>query len=215
MHHVDTFVVYDDVQFTKKGWIHRNRFQSNGSPRMFTLPLKKDSDYLDIVDRKLAESWKIEKRKLARRIEGAYGKSPHFQETMDTFAACLEYEGSNLFDFVFGSINIIRDSLDVKTRLLVSSEVGVSKKLRGQERVLEFCRTLGATEYVNPIGGYELYDRNTFAQEGVELKFHKIGDVTYDQAQENFVPNLSILDMLMICGVDGVKREIENFEILE
>ena len=212
---VDRFVVYDDIQFTKKGWIHRNRYLNNGSDQMFTLPLKKDSDYLDVVDRRLTDSWDVEKIKLRRRIEGAYDKSPHFHEAMPIFNECIEYEGSNLFDFIFGSIKIIRESLDVGTQLLVSSELGETKHLKGQERVLEICRSLGATEYVNPIGGYELYDRNVFAQEGVELRFHKIGDVAYNQMQRDFLPNLSVLDILMFSGVDGVKKEMGNFEILE
>src|SRR5690554_2832006 len=79
---VDTFVVYDDVEFTKKGWIHRNRYLSNGSDQMFSLPLKKDSDYLDVRDRYLADSWESEKIKLRRKIEGAYKKAPYFSEGM-------------------------------------------------------------------------------------------------------------------------------------
>ena len=214
MGYVDKFVVYDDIQFTKKGWIHRNRYLNNGSDQMFTLPLKKDSDYLDVVDRRLSDSWNIEKNKLKRKVEGAYGKSPHFQEAMAIFNECLDCEENNLFNFILGSIKIIKESLDIGTELLVSSEVGETQHLKGQQRVLEICRSLGANEYVNPIGGYELYDRNDFAQEGVELKFHKIGDVTYNQMQRDFLPNLSVLDILMFSGVGGVKKELGSFEIL-
>lgn len=214
MNCVDIFVVYDDVQFTKKGWIHRNRYLNNGSDKMFTLPIKKDSDYLDIVDRRLSDSWDIEKIKLKRKVEGAYSNSPYFQEAIAIFNECLDYEGANLFDFVFASIKIIKGYLGVNTQLLVSSEVGETKHLKGQQRVLEICRALGATEYVNPIGGYGLYDRNFFAQEGVELRFHKIGDVTYNQMQRGFLPNLSVLDILMFSGVGGVKKEMGNFEVL-
>src|SRR5690554_1369276 len=77
MNCVEKFVVYDDVQFTKKGWIHRNRYLNNGKDQVFTLPLKKDSDYLDVVDRSVSDSWEVEKGKLKRKIEGAYKKAPH------------------------------------------------------------------------------------------------------------------------------------------
>ncbi len=212
---VEKFVVYDDIQFTKKGWIHRNRYLNNGSDQMFTLPLKKDSDYLDVVERSLSDSWEVEKNKLKRKIEGAYKKAPRFYEGMPVFEECLEYKGGNLFDFVLNSIKVIREKLDIGAELMISSEIGDSKHLNGQERVLEICRTLGATEYVNPIGGYELYQRKAFCSQGVELKFHKIGDVMYDQNQKEFLPNLSVLDMLMFVGIDGVKGELTNFELRE
>lgn len=212
---VDTFVVYDDIQFTKKGWIHRNRYLNNGSDQMFTLPIKKDSDYLDVVERSLSDSWGAEKNKLKRKVEGAYKKSPRYGEGMLIFEECLEYKSSNLFDFVFNSIKVIRERLDIGAELMISSEIGDSKHLRGQERVLEICRTLGAAEYINPIGGYELYNRKAFNMQGVGLKFHKIGDVKYDQRQKAFLPNLSVLDMLMFVGVDGIKGELTNFEFKE
>ena len=77
---VDTFVIYDNIQFTKKGWIHRNRFLQNGKDTMFTLPIKKDSDYLDIDQRFLSENFGPECDKLLRKIEGAYKKAPYFND---------------------------------------------------------------------------------------------------------------------------------------
>lgn len=215
MGYVDRFVVYDDIQFTKKGWIHRNRYLNNGSDQMFTLPLKKGSDFLDVAERRLSDSWGDERRKLKRKIEGAYNKKLKFHEAMPIFEACIECQESNLFEFIFGSIKTVSRVLDINTELLVSSELGNSKHLKGQERVLEICKTLGATEYVNPIGGYGLYNQKAFSEQGVDLKFHKIGDVHYDQAQKHYIQNLSVLDMLMFVGVEGVKSELDNFELIE
>ena len=215
MNCVEKFVAYDDVQFTKKGWIHRNRHLNNGKDQVFTLPLKKDSDYLDVVDRSVSDSWEVEKDKLKRKIEGAYKKAPYFRQVMPVFEACIDYQGSNLFDFVFNSIRIVKETLGISTELLVSSEISDSKHLKSQERVLEICRAIEATEYVNPIGGYELYDKRDFEEKGVNLWFHKVGNVTYDQMQNEFFPNLSILDALMFIGVEGVQGELENFELVQ
>lgn len=212
---VDKFVIYDDIQFTKKGWIHRNRYMNNGSDQMFTLPLKKDSDFLDVAERRLSDSWEDEKGKLKRKIEGAYKKSSNFHEAMPIFEACIDSKEVNLFKFIFGSIRTVRQFLDINAELLVSSELGDFKQLKGQERVLEICKTLGATEYVNPIGGYELYNKKVFSERGVDLKFHRIGDVYYDQGKNNYIPNLSVLDMLMFVGVEGVKGQLKNFELIE
>ena len=63
IHSVDEFVIYDNIKYTKKGWINRNKILSAGSPKLFTLPIKKDSDFLNVNERKVSESWIKEKEK--------------------------------------------------------------------------------------------------------------------------------------------------------
>lgn len=212
MNCVDTFVVYDDIQFTKKGWIHRNRFLQSGSDQMFSLPLKKDSDYLDVVQRSLADSWPGEQAKLQRKIAAAYHKAPNLAEGIEILQECLHCPSNNLFEFVAHSIRTVKTRLGIGAELLVSSELGNTREHKGQERVLAICAALGATEYVNPIGGLTLYQPEAFAQQGIQLRFHRIGEVRYPQLQSQFLPNLSVLDMLMFVGVSGVKDELTNFE---
>ncbi|MCU5787478.1 WbqC family protein [Alloalcanivorax marinus] len=213
MNFVDTFVIYDDIQFTKKGWIHRNRYLNNGSDQMFTLPLKKDSDFLDVIERKIADSWGEERNKIRKKIEGAYRKAPHFEEGMMIFNECLDFDDRNLFEFIFHSIRVVKARLAIDTKLAVSSHIGFTNELKGQSRVVEICKLLGASEYVNPIGGQKIYSKHSFKEQGLDLKFHKIRDVQYDQNTEDFIPNLSLLDMLMFVGVEGTKKELSSFEI--
>src|SRR4030042_5533275 len=78
MNAVDEFVIYDNIEFSKKGWINRNRILVNGKDSYITIPLKKDSDYLDVRDRYLAETWSSEKIKMLKRIIGSYRKAPRF-----------------------------------------------------------------------------------------------------------------------------------------
>ncbi len=61
---VDEFVVYDNIEFTKKGWINRNRILVNGKDEYITLPIKKDSDFLHVKDRFLAETWSKDSAKM-------------------------------------------------------------------------------------------------------------------------------------------------------
>jgi hypothetical protein len=215
MNCVDTFVVYDDIQFTKKGWIHRNRFLQNGRDQMFSLPLKKDSDYLDVVQRTLADSWDTEKHKLLRRIAAAYQKAPNVAEGLSVLEQCLQYPDQNLFEFILHSISLLKDRLGIAAELVVSSQLGDTSHFKGQERVLEICRALSATDYINPIGGLDLYQPDVFARHGINLSFHRIGEVRYPQPQPEFLPNLSIVDMLMFVGVSGVKDELDNFEFVQ
>jgi len=76
---VDTFIVYDNIKYTKKGWFNRNRLLQNGADVMFSLPLKSDSDHLDVRDRNLAADFKREK--LLNQFRGAYARAPFFGTT--------------------------------------------------------------------------------------------------------------------------------------
>src|SRR2546428_11706595 len=73
----DLFIVYDNVKYTKKGWINRNRFLLNGKDAVFSIPLKKDSDSRDIRDREISPGFN--KSKLLNQIREAYRRSPHFE----------------------------------------------------------------------------------------------------------------------------------------
>ena len=86
---VDEFIIYDNIQYTKKGWINRNRILVNGKDQLITLSLKKDSDYLDVVNRELSESWDKDKNKILNIIKFSYNKAPYFQKTFELISQCL------------------------------------------------------------------------------------------------------------------------------
>ncbi|MRJ45169.1 hypothetical protein AKL09_09325 [Idiomarina loihiensis] len=213
MNYVDKFVVYDDIQFTKKGWIHRNRYLNNGSDQMLTLPLKKDSDYLDVAERYLSQTWPKEKDKLFRKVEAAYRKAPYFDEGISVFRECLNYPGDNLFEFIFHSIKVIGSYLGIESELLISSEAASTNHLKGERRVIAICNALDASEYVNPIGGKELYAHETFNENDLSLKFHRIDEIVYQQFNSEFISNLSILDVLMFNGIAGTRNLLSRFSL--
>nr|WP_276207519.1 WbqC family protein [Wenzhouxiangella sp. XN201] len=214
MNYVDTFVVYDDIQFTKKGWIHRNRYLNNGKDRFFTLPLKKDSDYLDVRDREISTNWPRDKQKLYNKIKGAYATAPFFNEGMTVFNRCIQCESQNLFTFLLHSIHVIKSVLDITSNIVTSSNIGSTKHLKGQSRVIEICRKVGADEYLNPIGGKELYNREAFEADGIALIFHEVGEVSYKQLNSAYVRNLSIIDTIMFNGINGTKALLPAFRLL-
>jgi WbqC-like protein family len=215
MHNVDVFVVYDDIQYTKKGWINRNRFLLNGQPKSFTLPLKKDSDFRDISERQLSNTFGTDKMKLMGRLEAAYRSAPHFQEGKSLLGDTLSSDEENLFWFIHQSIEKIHTRLRMSSRLVVSSTLGISRKLRGQDRVIATCKVLNATDYVNPIGGIELYDRSTFMAEGIRLHFQQTRPLIYRQYDQEFVPNLSIIDNIMFVGCQGIIDHLSQTNLLE
>lgn len=212
IHAVDCFVVYDNIEFTKKGWIHRNRMLQNGSDEMFSLALAKDSDYLPVVRRHLAQPFQQHHDKLLRKFRGAYQKAPYFAETMPLLEQILRYNSDNLFGFIFNSIQAVCQHLDITTELVVASSVEPAEPLKGKERVKQLCQLLQATEYLNPIGGQALYDKADFAQAGISLHFQRVLPFSYPQFSEPFVPWLSIVDVLMFNSRNDVKRQLSQME---
>ena len=206
---VDEFVIYDNIKYTKKGWINRNRFLSNGSDALFSIPLAKDSDFLDIRERTIADSF--DKARLLNQLAGAYAKSPQFKRVFPVVEEIILSRQTNLFEYVFESVKRVCGYLEIGTRFVVSSTVPVDHGLKGQEKVVALCKASNALTYINPIGGVDLYDRNQFAHEGIALKFLKTGDVQYAQLGEPFVPSLSIIDVMMFNSVEHIRTLLQLY----
>lgn len=205
---VDLFIVYDNIKYTKKGWINRNRMLLNGADVVFSLPLKKDSDFLDVVDRELAADFNREK--LLNQLKGAYSGAPHFSQVMPLIERIVRFEDTNLFRFIHHSIVCICEFLGIKTEIRVASEVDINHGLRSQDKVIAICQSVGADFYLNPIGGVELYSKDSFRDQGIVLKFIKSKSFEYPQFANEFVPWLSIVDVLMFNRVETLQECIRN-----
>jgi len=208
---VDTFVVYDHIKYTKKGWINRNRMLRGAQVATFSLPLAQGSDSLHVCERELAQSF--DRNKLLNQFLEAYRRAPHFDATFAHLQKIIMFESGNLFEYLHHSISMICEHLGVATRLLKSSDVAIDPELRGQDKVLAICKTLGARCYVNPTGGVDLYQQEAFARQDVELRFLRSTLPPYVQGEHPFVPALSIVDVLMFNSVEAVQRMLrEGFE---
>ncbi len=205
MNAVDEFVVYDQIQFTKKGWIHRNRFLSNGSPAYFSLAIKKDSDYKDVVEREISETF--DKAKLLRQLQGSYRNAPHYATVFPVVEQILMHNEPNLFAFLLNSLEVIKDYLSISTPLIVSSSIQADHSLKGKDRVIDIVKTSGGNKYINPIGGVELYDKSEFADQDIELSFIKAEILPYQQSKAEFVPALSILDVMMFNALEEIQEQ--------
>ena len=138
----DLFVVYDNIQYTKKGWINRNRILLNGKDTYITAALRQGSDFLDIRERHLSDDF--DRKALLNRIRGAYLRAPYFEPTMQLVSDSVKEPGANLFDFLAASLRRTCDHIGIGTPMIASSEIEADHSLRGQDRVLDICRALGA-----------------------------------------------------------------------
>lgn len=210
---VDEFVVYDNIEFTKKGWINRNRILVNGQDSFITIPLKKDSDYLDVRDRYLADSWSSERVKMLNRIKESYRKAPQFEAVYALVEKCICFEDANLFNFILNSLNQVKEYLQIRTSIIISSTIPIDHTLKAEKKVVAICKAINADMYVNPIGGIQLYNKDEFKDEGVELHFLKANDFEYKQFSNEFVPWLSIIDIMMFNSKETITKMLTQYSL--
>lgn len=211
---VDTFVIYDDVQFIKNGWINRNRFLVNGQPHTYTFGVKNASTFLPINQREFASNHAYETAKFLKYLRGNYAAAPFFEPVHALVADILAFERSNVAEKITHSLRRIKNYLGLATTLEVASSLNAATDLQAQERVMALCRFLNGTHYINAIGGQELYSREAFAEEGIQLSFLKTAPLSYPQFGAAFVPNLSIIDVMMFNSVEAVRKLLSMYEFV-
>lgn len=201
---VDLFIIYDNIKYTKKGWINRNRMLLNGSDTTFSLPLKKDSDSLDVIDREISADF--DRQKFLNQIQGAYYKAPEFENIFPVVKKIVNYENSNLFQYIYHSVLVICNILDLNTKIITSSEISINHELKGQDKVIALCNSVNGSTYINTAGGIDLYSKEFFNDSGLQLNFIKALPFDYPQLGDKFVPWLSIIDILMFNTVTDIKN---------
>jgi hypothetical protein len=205
---VDTFIVYDNIQYTKKGWINRNRMLRNGEAVLFTLPLQKASDFSHVRDRNLAAGFVPDE--LLNKFTGAYRRAPNFSSVFPMLEDILGHEDTNLFRFLHRSISKLCLYLRITTPIRISSDIAVNHDLTKQEKILAVCRATRATTYVNAIGGVDLYSPADFRASEIDLKFLASKPCEYAQFGHSFVPSLSIVDVLMFNSAETVRAWVSD-----
>lgn len=213
INYADIFVVYDDIQFTKKGWINRNLIPTKSGLFNFTIPCKASGEKSLIVEKIISSEFNRKKflKRLLSELKNSSNRTDNAEELLTHI---VMYEESNLFEYLFHSITDITSHLKVnKDKLLISSSLGDFTHLRSQERVLAMCKTLNASKYVNPISGSHLYQREAFERENIELNMFepyipqvKIQEKTVPVSIIHSIFNLSEKELKAILGKGVVKN---------
>ena len=212
---VDKFVIYDDVAFIKQGWINRNRILINGVDYMFSVPLKDVSSYRLINDTLIhKELFNRFKAKFSKQLEQAYSKLPFFDTVYDLIQQVLNRENKSIGQLAVNSLKSVCHCLSIDTVLIDTSVVYQNNNLQAQSRVLDICKKEDANVYINLSGGVELYQNSVFANNGIELLFIKPKPISYKQLNNEFVPWLSIIDVLMFNSAEEVKAMLNKWEFV-
>lgn len=203
---VDTFVIYDDVNYINKGYINRNSILVNGKSQQFTLEL------IGASQNKLINEIEIGKnsKKLLKTIEMSYKKAPYFETIFSIIEDILNQEEKNLVKVIGYSLQKIA----IDTKFIYSSHIEKDNTLKAQDKILDICNKLEATTYINAIGGKELYSKVMFKDNKIDLNFLDIELIEYKQFKNEFVPYLSIIDILMFNSKDDIKNMLNRYELV-
>lgn len=207
---VDTYVVYDDVNYIKGGWVSRNNILLNGQKHMFTITLNGASPNKLFKEITIKDDFK----KFSRLLESAYKKAPYYSNVVVLLEKIYNFDDKSLGAFMMNSFKVILDYLGIKTQLILSSTLNKDNNLRGKDKVKNICRLLNANTYYNAIGGLELYNKDEFKEAGVDLFFLKSELNQYTQFNNEFVSGLSMIDILMFNSPIEINNMLNSYQLV-
>ena len=210
----DIFISYDDVQYIRRGWINRNRILFNANSKYITFPVNKAPRDTTIDHYFFYENIGKEKKKILSTLRQIYSKAPFFQSVYPLLEDIVKVNENNVARFVENSLKRILDYLDTNVEIRRSSHLSFDKSLKGQDRVIAIVKELGGDRYVNPIGGQDLYSPAEFAANNIDLRFLECKAEPYKQFSNEFVPNLSIIDVLMFNSIEQIRLMLKQFKLV-
>jgi hypothetical protein len=205
----DLFLIYDDVTYVKQGYINRNSIKLTNGTTRFTVPVIGASS-----NRLISElEFSTEVAKVLKTIEQSYSKAPYFASVFPLIHEVLELENRSIASLCQRSYERIFSYLNIEKSFKKTSELRYDRTESAQSRLIELCHQFNADCYINAPGGRKLYAKPDFAEKGIDLRFIDSLSVHYSQGGRDFIPNLSIVDVLMNCSVDEVKWLLTRYEL--
>lgn len=210
---VDKFVILDDVNYINRGWINRNRFLVNGKMQLFTVPLIEASQNKLICEIDIVEDLKW-KEKLLKTIAFSYKKALYYKEVYPLLETIILHEENNLSKYIYNSLLKICGYIGIHTDFEETSMKYKNGHLKAENKIIDICVQEGVDMYINPIGGTELYNKQYFIENKFQLNFIQSNTIEYRQFDTEFVPGLSIIDVLMFNSIDEINTMLTNYKLI-
>lgn len=207
----DIFEIADDYPYIKKGWVNRNRLLYKDTFQYIILPIEKQSSFKLIKNTYLSY---YNPNVILKMLQCTYGKAPFYDQGLELMKNILFFPDKNLSAFILHSIEVICNYLEIQTKILLTSSLEGNSLLKREHRIYDQCARLGADTYINAIGGMELYDFEEFKKRGITLKFLKSKPIEYKQFKHPFVPNLSILDVIMFNSREECIKMLNEYDLI-
>lgn len=210
---VDVFIISDDYNYINRGWVNRNRILQNGNPKYFNIEISHASSNRKINELYISEKI-FNKDKKLMQLRNVYRRAPYFNEGYMLMQKIFDYNNFCLADFLENSIKILCNYLEIHTKFVKSSSIPHNCELKKEYKIFDQCRYVGADIYINSIGGQGMYSYDQFKQQGIQLGFIQTKDIKYKQLWYEFVPDLSIIDVIMFNSKKEIKNMLQQYTIL-
>jgi len=214
--HTDKWIVFDSVQFIRHGWIERNRIlKPQDGWQYISVPLEKHTRETLINNIKInnEENWKD---KIVRQLEHYKKRAPYYKEVMKLIDNIFQKKYYSIVDLNVSCLVEVCVYLQIDFNYSIFSEMNleIAPVREPDEWALNICKAINADEYVNLPGGIEFFTREKFNNENIKLSFQKINIKPYNQHRTSFIPDLSIIDVMMFNSKDEIKILLDNYELI-
>ncbi|RPI17564.1 MAG: glycine transferase [Ignavibacteriae bacterium] len=213
---VDKWVVFDNVQYIYHGWINRNRIlhPSREDWQYIIIPINKHNrnDNINEIIVSDDQDWR---NRIIRQLEHYKKLAPYYNETLQLVNECLCTEEKYLARFNVRIFELICSRLNISFLYQYSSELNINleKIQEPGDWALNISHDLNASEYINPIGGKDIFNKEKFDNYCIELKFLKPKEIRYNQKNKQFITDLSIIDILMFNDTVKIREMLNQFEL--
>ena len=202
MYKGDIFVIYDDVQYDKHGWRNRNRIKADNNIQWLTVPILTKGQNKPLCKDVLIDNKTDWRRKHLASIRQSYSKAPFFDTYFGIFEDILGREWKHLIDVDMAFIHALMEKLGLERTIKFSSDLGIEG---GQtERLVNICLYLGATGYLTGDASEAYVDQKLFAANNIALEFHRYKHPVYNQLHGEFIPYLSVIDLMFNHGAESL-----------
>ncbi|MGE7020273.1 WbqC family protein [Solibacillus cecembensis] len=215
IHAVDEFIVFDQAQYIRRGWMNRNRI----------LNAQKDSVFINVPVIKAPRDTKIKDITINNTMNwqeeifhqlSYYKNAPYYKNVLEFLNECLINNSGNLSEF---NTSLLRETcalLNIETNITILSQrfPNIDRADAADEWGIIVSKALNATEYINAIGGKEFYSQQKYKENGLEIKFINPILTPYEQYKNNFTPGLSIIDVMMFNDINNIKDMLETREVI-
>jgi len=210
---VDLWIIFDTPQYIRHGWVNRNRIlHPNSGWQYILVPTMKHSQSSKI--NQIEISYKYDwKKKIIGQLMHYKKNASYYADVIGIVEDCFLYSDYNLSKLNTQIITKICAKLQITTKILTFSEMKLDMQpvLGPGDWALNICKAMNASEYINPPGGESLFDKKKFTENGIKLSIQSFKNIEYFCKNYNFVPDLSIIDVLMWNSPEEIKNHIDAF----
>jgi WbqC-like protein family len=212
----DKFILFDTPQFIRHGWIERNKISKpNGESLYIKVPLEKHSRDTAILSVKINnfENWQ---GKILAQLIPYRKKAKNYSQIIILLNEIFSFKTESIVALNYFALQNICNYLEITTPISIWSELNIEIEEvdTPDEWALNICKALNAKSYYNPEGGLTFFNKDKYDNVGIDLKFMRMHTKQYAQFTNEFLPSLSIIDVLMFNSKEEIHKMLQDYELI-